>query len=146
MLLIVTLFLCFLVVLSNAENRFEWPDPRAEEFKCYGCGKILDKETHMALVCMCGGHEGVCLNCYNETRGDWSLLKYKPEDWQQHHLRPTRLLPELQAERREEMAEAIVKRMLHISEPDPLSEVRYGILFMYALLGCVGLLVWMRRV
>lgn len=49
----------------------------------------------MAMVCMCGGHEGVCLPCFEKSRGRWSLLDHKPKNWREHHLMFTELTPEI---------------------------------------------------
>ena len=65
-----------------------------DTFFCYGCGNdALDCKTKVAMVCTCGGHGGVCLDCWNTTQGKWALLRYKPSDWQRHSMHHTGITP-----------------------------------------------------
>lgn len=65
------------------------------DFKCYGCGKVFEKANQMAMECLCGGNEGVCLKCFERTLGEWELLDHKPENYKDHSLMPTSLNPDL---------------------------------------------------
>lgn len=71
------------------------PDPT---FQCYGCDGVM-KRGYLALVCMCGGHYGVCVGCYdqklkpllcNQNRW-WGALPFAPNKPWEHNLMPTPL-------------------------------------------------------